>query len=200
MTDVLSGALGGVVFGVLYLALNIPLPFAVAGAGAAYIAGRFITTKTRDHSVGVNWNDDAGSSQEMITEGERQVKILKELADAVPKPDVRSKFQHLAQLAEKIVAGLKENPKDAKRVRQFLNYYLGATSAILQRYTELTSRQVNSSEATAALQKVEAMLDPIEHVFEQQLAAAAQDDILDLDTELKLLEQTLQLEDLNRAK
>jgi hypothetical protein len=64
----------------------------------------------------------------------------------------------------------------------------------------LGSRRNASGEIGASLAKVESMLDPVQRVFEQQLAASAQDEVLDLDTELKLLEQTLHLEGLDRAK
>jgi len=195
-----AGGVGGVMFGVLYLALGIPLPFAAAGAVAGYVAGRFIATRSRPQGSSVDFGNDADTSAQMIAEGEKQTKNLKNIADSIQKPEIRAKAQQLASLARKIVDGLQENPKDAKRVRQFLNYYLGATCTILERYAELTSRNIASGEATAALTKVEGMLDSIQHVFEQQMAAAAQDEVLDLDTELRLLEQTLKMESLNRAQ
>ena len=200
MKDIVAGGVGGVMFGVLYLAFGIPLPFAAAGAVAGYVAGRFIASRSRAQGTGMDFGNDADAAAQMIAEGEKQVKNLKSIADSIQKPEIREKAQGLASLAKRIVDGLQESPKDAKRVRQFLNYYLGTTCTILQRYAELTSRNITSNEVSAALAKVEGMLDSIQHVFEQQLAAAAQDDVLDLDTELGLLEQTLKMESLNRAQ
>jgi 5-bromo-4-chloroindolyl phosphate hydrolysis protein len=200
MKEIVAGGVGGLVFGVLYLGLNVPLMFAAAGAGAGYLAGRLIMSRSRTGGSAIGFGDDADGSAELIAAAERQVKALKVLTPSVRKPEVREKIQRLTELAEKVVAGVRESPNDAKRVRQFLNYYLGATCTILQRYTELTSRNISSGEIPAALRKVEEMLDSIERVFEQQLAASAQDEVLDLDTELKLLKNTLQLEDLNRAQ
>jgi hypothetical protein len=200
MKDILPGGLGGLIFGVLYLALNVPLAFALGGAVGGYVAGRFFVSRSRGDDGGIIFAEDAEAAASVISGGEKQVKVLKELADTVVKPEVRAKCQGLAALAEKIMTNLKENPKDVKRARQFLNYYLNATCTILQRYTELASRNIKSPEVGQTLTKVEGILDSIQHAFEQQLVAAAQDEILDLDTEMKLLEQTLQLENLNSAK
>ena len=200
MRDIISGTLGGVVFGVLYLALSIPLPFAVGGAVVGYVAGRLIAGRSSVGPEGPNAPADAELVGKMIAEGEAQVGVLAKLAEEIKKPEIREKCRGLAAAAAKIVAEIKEKPKDAKRVRQFLNYYLGATCTIVQRYAELSARDIQSADVSASLAKVESMLDAIQHVFEQQMVAASQDDILDLDTEIRVLEQTLQLENLNGAK
>jgi len=44
------------------------------------------------------------------------------------------------------------------------------------------------------------MLDSIHAVFEKQLAGLMQDDILDLDTELTLLQNTLKMEGMTNEK
>ncbi|HTY01638.1 MAG TPA: 5-bromo-4-chloroindolyl phosphate hydrolysis family protein [Bacteroidota bacterium] len=199
MKEILSGGLGGVVFGILYLGLSIPLPFALGGAVAGYVAGRLLVSKAKQQG-GIDTEGDRQAYSQMIAEGEEKVKTLTSLAASVKKPEIRDKCMHLAQVASKVINDVKESPKDAKRVRQFLNYYLNATCTILERYTELSSRNLNSSEVQAGLAKVEALLDSIQHVFEQQLVAVAQDEILDLDTEIKLLQQTLQLDNLTSAK
>ncbi|HVP18470.1 MAG TPA: 5-bromo-4-chloroindolyl phosphate hydrolysis family protein [Spirochaetia bacterium] len=200
MKEIVSGGLGGVLFGVLYLALGVPLPFAAIGAGAGYVAGRFLMARAGAGAGEIGLEEDDRAAAEIIASADAQLKTFRGLISSVDKPEVRAKIQHLADLAEQIVDRVRENHRDAKRVRQFLNYYLGATVTIVQRYVDLGSRRNASGEIGAALAKVESMLDPIERVFEQQLAASAQDEVLDLDTELKLLEQTLQLEGLDRAK
>ena len=200
MKEIVPGGLGGLLFGVLYLALGVPLPFAAIGAGAGYVAGKLLMSRARQGPGGIGLEEDDRAAADMIASAEEQLKTFRDLIPSVEKPEVRAKIQHLADLAGQIVDRVREDHRDAKRVRQFLNYYLGATVTIIQRYVDLGSRRNASGEIGASLAKVESMLDPIQRVFEQQLAASAQDEVLDLDTELKLLEQTLQLEGLDRAK
>jgi len=200
MKEIVPGGLGGLLFGVLYLALGVPLPFAAIGAGAGYVAGKLLMSRARQGPGGIGLEEDDRAAADIVASAEGQLKTFRDLIPSVEKPEVRAKIQHLADLAGQIVDRVREDHRDAKRVRQFLNYYLGATVTIIQRYVDLGSRRNASGEIGASLAKVESMLDPIQRVFEQQLAASAQDEVLDLDTELKLLEQTLQLEGLDRAK
>ena len=47
-----------------------------------------------------------------------------------------------------------------------------------------------------SLAKAERMLDDIQRAFEKQLSALLWDDVLDLDTELSVLEENIELENL----
>jgi 5-bromo-4-chloroindolyl phosphate hydrolysis protein len=188
---------------VFYLALHASLPVAGIAAAGAYGAGIMIfSTKKKPAALDISETSglDKDGVDRVIREGQEKVDRLHKLAGATTGAESRKKVEGLAILAQKIIDDLKEQPGDIKRARQFLNYYLDTTIRILERFTEISGKNVQSAEVAASLEKVESMLDSIHAVFEKQLAGLMQDDILDLDTELTLLQNTLKMEGMTNEK
>lgn len=97
---------------------------------------------------------------------------------------------------EKILAEIRRDPADLKRSRQFLSYYLDATINIITKYATLSSQRVDDESIGESLSRTERMLDTINLAFEKQLARLLSNDVMDLDTELTLLEKTIEMEGL----
>lgn len=203
MQQILSGILGGAGFAFFYLILHSSLIVAGFAAIGAYTAGVLIFSRKKQQPA-IEISEMGGLDKEglarVIKEGRAKVDRLHELAEATTGPESRKKVELIAGLAKKIIDDLNEQPGDIKRARQFLNYYLDTTIRILERYTDISGKNIQSAEVAASLQKVESMLDGIRAVFEKQLAGLMQDDILDLDTELTLLQNTLKMEGMTNEK
>jgi len=136
---------------------------------------------------------DKDGVDRVIREGQEKVDRLHKLAGATTGPKAGKKVEGLAILAQKIIDDLKEQPGDIKRARQFLNYYLDNHHQDSRAFHR-NQRQKTCSRPRWPLpwKKVESMLDSIHAVFEKaSFAGLMQDDILDLDTELTLLQNTL---------
>ena len=125
-----------------------------------------------------------------------KVKVLKDLEAKITNKVVTQKIEGIIEVVEKIFDDLKKDPKDVKTARQFLIYYLDATINILERYHSICSTNISSIEIKKSLDNVESLLDTIKDGFEKQLIKLLNDDILDLDTEIKLLDQTMKSEGL----
>ena len=107
-------------------------------------------------------------------------------------------------VAEKVVAicrtGLEicdyisAHPEDLSRARQFINYYIEAFEKIVSQYVELSSRKEGNPELEASLKRVEGVLDTIHDTYKKQLKYLLEDDILDLNTEITVLEKTMKME------
>jgi 5-bromo-4-chloroindolyl phosphate hydrolysis protein len=97
---------------------------------------------------------------------------------------------------EQILDEIRKDPKDLKTARSFLNYYPEAVIKILDRYTDLQSRNINDPSIQNSLSKAEDLLGTITRAFEKQLTQLFQNDVMVLDTELELLRRTIQSEGL----
>jgi hypothetical protein len=117
-------------------------------------------------------------------------------AEAVEKPNVRRKASLLCQTAEEILAELRNDPGQVPLARPFLGYYLEAANRILRGYVDLSSRGFDSPDTRATLTRAEASLDSIQLAFDSQLASLLQRQVLDLDSEIALLERTVQMDTL----
>jgi len=135
---------------------------------------------------------------EAIKDGRTKLNEMRLLANRIVNPLVQYKVKQIGDVTEKILDDIKQDPKDLRQARQFLNYYLDATIKILDRYTELSSKRLANPEVQASLKRVEGLLDTIRLAFEKQHAILLQDDVMDLDTELKLLQNTITYEGLGK--
>ncbi|MDA3901034.1 MAG: 5-bromo-4-chloroindolyl phosphate hydrolysis family protein [Spirochaetes bacterium] len=133
----------------------------------------------------------------VLTKGFEKQQTLKKLKIKVSKREIREKVNSIIDVVDRIFECIKNDPTDIKAARQFLNYYLDSTITILNKYIELSKHSTASSEIEETLKKTEELLDTIHHSFEVQLGKLLSNDVMDLDTEITLLEKTFRMEGLN---
>ena len=187
---------GAILSGLVYVALGTALLPAVTGAfGRRNAAAR--TTRTT-----ANEPDLTGSGithQELtqaLTDGARKLTQLKRATDRVRDDRVRAKANAVCDAVARIITDVREDPKDLRGARKFLNYYLDAAINVVKRYVDLRKRGASTAEAQAALSRAESSLETIRAAYERQLQHLLENDLMDLDTELEVLERTIKLEGL----
>ena len=134
------------------------------------------------------------AAADVIRTARRQVDGILQNADRIGKQDVRDKTARLCRTAEEILAELAAKPRKLDAARSFLTYYLDAAARIVQGYTSLAPRISASPEIAEALAKAEASLDSVQQAFDRQLANVLEDRVLDLESEIELLEKTVDME------
>ncbi|HBD93794.1 MAG: hypothetical protein A2015_00815 [Spirochaetes bacterium GWF1_31_7] len=194
--NISAGIIGGglFLFFLLFLDLSI-VPSIIAGA-AGYAGGALAFGGKKKELEFIAEGVTQEKLDEILKQGNLKVKVLKDLEAKITNKVVTQKIEGIIEVVEKIFDDLKKDPKDVKTARQFLIYYLDATINILERYHSICSTNISSIEIKKSLDNVESLLDTIKDGFEKQLIKLLNDDILDLDTEIKLLDQTMKSEGL----
>ncbi len=140
----------------------------------------------------------AGERKESVTsvvkDGERKLAKMRTFPPKIKTYDMRKKIVRICDAAERIFETVKNNPDDVKTVQHFSLYYLDSTLNILTTYVELSENQDYSEDIQIALQRVETALDTVQAAFERQLAHLLNHHILDLDSEIAVLEETIEIE------
>lgn len=134
------------------------------------------------------------AAAEVILTARGQVDAILRDADGVGKPAVRDRIVALCRTADEILAELAVKPRKLDAARSFLTYYLDAAQRIVAGYANLSSRASTSPEIAQALQKAEASLDSVQEAFDRQLASVLEDRVLDLESEIELLEKTVDMD------
>lgn len=196
-----AGILGGAIFLLFFFlilpgvpgALILSIVFGVLGL----IAGSLIFRKRKKPEIEMAVQ---GVTQEMISEalkeGQEKLSKLRAYSAKIVHREIKIKTDSICDTTSKILEDIKQDPKDYKTARQFLNYYLDSTLKILQRYVEISGHGATSSEIQSVLKKVENTLSTIDSAFKKQLAKLMEDDVLDLDTEITVLKRTIEMEGL----
>ena len=194
INDALAGLLGAVVFAVFYFVLDLGLLLSALCGVGGLVAGFFLfpAAKTIDLGSGIKPEE----LRDALAGGERSLAALRKAAKVIGDRSAATKVAEIAKLVERILDDIRKDPKDLRNARQFLGYYLDATIKIVDRYVEISAQGLSDASVQASLRKVEGMLETIRAAFEKQLARLLSDDVLDLDTELGLLEKTIRMEGL----
>lgn len=198
LPNIAGGILGGATFVVLDVLFGVPFFWSLVAALGAFIAGSLIF-QVPDRSKKRTFELYGISQEELekaLREGGRKLADLKKVVYAIQDTDVRRKGEQIVEITDKILVDIKNDPKDLRQARQFLNYYLDTTLKVVRRYVELSRHSVLGAEAKETLAKVEATLETVRKAFEKQLAKLMEDDVMDLDTEIEVLERTIKMEGL----
>ena len=81
-----------------------------------------------------------------------------------------------------------------------MSYYLPTTLKILRAYGQLESQQVSGENITAAMERIEGMMDKVVEGFEKQLDQLFQGDAMDIATDVEVLERMLAKDGLSSSQ
>lgn len=194
--DILAGIIGGAVFVLFYFVLMPDrLVVSIAAAVAGFLAGRLVFAPPRPLSMSIGGVSEA-QLKEALEKGRGKLSTLERASARIDAPRVKQKAARICETVRKILDDIKEDPADLRPARKFLGYYLDSTIKIVERYNDLAAKGVNDPDVQASLAKVESSLTTIQAAFEKQLAQLLQNDVMDLDTELEVLEKTIKMEGL----
>ena len=134
----------------------------------------------------------------MLDDGARKLQDIRNIEKKIKDDSVIRKIKGIEEVTAKILAEIKKDPSIFSDARQFLKYYLDSTVKILEKYVELGSQNLNDASIKNSLAKVEGILGDLQAAFEKQLAGLLAHDVMDLDAELNLLQQTIKMEGLGK--
>ena len=122
---------------------------------------------------------------------------IRRLNDDIDDPVMSRKIDRIGELTGKIFAYQKQSPSRAGQLRTFLNYYLPTTLKILKAYARMEDQGVEGENIRAAKARIEGMMDKVVEGFETQLDKLFRDDVLDVTTDVQVLEQMLEKDGLS---
>jgi len=135
-----------------------------------------------------------GELKSIVRNGKEQVKRIEDVALKIMKHNVRVDILEICTTANDIFDDFVKDPKDIKVARRFTLYYLDTTERIVTKYQQLSNAPYLSDDAKSTLKNVENTLGMIKDTFRKQLKKLTENDVLDLDAEVKVLQNTIKQE------
>ena len=127
----------------------------------------------------------------LIRQGQEMMALIREENDRIPDPVLSNKMDQLDEVAARIFRTVAEHPEQAPKIRRFMDYYLPTTLKMLIGYRKMDERQVQGREADATRRQIVNAMDVVLTAFNHQLSALYQDDMLDISTDIDVLETML---------
>lgn len=120
-----------------------------------------------------------------------QLRDIRRANDRIADPAISAKIDRLEDLAGKIFRMVEQEPTKKAKAATFLNYYLPTTQKLLDSYADFEESGISGENVTQAKERIAGTLDKIVEGFERQLDQLYQADAMDIDSDIRVMEQML---------
>ncbi len=197
LRHITAGLVGGGVSLLFFFGLQTTVVLALAMGGAAFVGSLFLSAPRINRLRLISGEVSDEQTLAILGDGCEKIKILRGYKQRIKDFHVRGKLEAICKVADKIYANLARDPRDIKKARHFLSYYMETTMKVVRQYVELSEQATDNPDMRATLKHTEKVIGKMEKAFEKQLDRLLQNDVMDLDTEVKLLEGMMRSEGLD---
>ena len=170
----------------------------IIAAGVALLVGRvaFImaqgvdTTKEAPAQQPIPKTGDSAVDS-LVEKGQEMLAQIRRENELIPDAELSAQMERLDGVANRIFHTVAEQPQKAPQIRRFMDYYLPTTLKMLSGYRRMDERQVSGENAQATRAQIRQAMDVVLRAFDKQLDALYQDDMLDLSTDIDVMEAML---------
>lgn len=135
-----------------------------------------------------------------IRQGREMIEQIRRSNDKIEGEEISAKMDQMETIAKKIFEQVQEHPEKLPDIRRLMNYYLPTTLKLLNAYEEFDSQLVQGENIRSAKQQIEATLDTINVAFENLLDKLFTDEVLDVSSDITVLETMLKQEGLTGSE
>ena len=186
--EVVSAIIGSAFFAVPYVGMSIALAPALVIGCAAFGASELVLSGIKGKE---SLKDVDRELYNKITKAKKQ---NREILDLVPKVESKETKKNLMEIYDtviKILNTVQFNPKKAKKINNFFDYYLPVLIKIVSKYDEVENQKLKSQEGKDFLVKADKMIKDTNSAFSNILASLYQSDIIDADADMKVYDLML---------
>lgn len=185
---VLSILSGAVIFAVLTFLFPIGLHYALIAGIIGWLAVILFYSKKQNDEAIVAEGMTRSDVDETIKNGRKFTYGMRQATKRLSQLEICQEVEDLCRIADSMLDMLKKDPKDIRIVKQFITYYLEPTHKIILKYAELATARPMPADAIETLERTEKSLKGIRATFLQQKEKMLANDVIDLDTEIKVFE------------
>lgn len=111
--------------------------------------------------------------------------------DRIADPVLSAKIDRLEEITGRIFKTIEEHPERREKANTFLNYYLPTTQKLLDSYADFEEAGVSGANLSQAKARIEKTMDNIVAGFEHQLDVLFQAEAMDVDSDIRVMENML---------
>ena len=141
-------------------------------------------------------SDDAESEraamlQESYDKAVGDYKAIETARRAIGDIELSNDLAAMQQVSGKLLRYLEKNPDRIPLARKFIDYYQDRAAHLATKYAELEETGVNTADIADMKERTKAALSQMNNAYAEQFTAVLNDRLIDMDAELKVLNQTL---------
>jgi 5-bromo-4-chloroindolyl phosphate hydrolysis protein len=188
--------IGIAVFGIALIVLQWTFIIAALLALGFYAGLSFLLTPvSRIGGVNIEHIKNSEEIMTLLEEGEKDLSSIKTSMDTLNDPLLKTKARDVYREGGKIIEYIKKNPAKAVMARRFFTYYLDKAGEILKKYHDLTAAGIETDHLRSLKEKTVSALSAILKGMVLQFAKLISSEVIDIEADIKLLENTVKMED-----
>ena len=195
--EIVSAVLGSTFFAVPYLGLSVALGPSLLIGCAAFGASELMFSGVKPK---LTLKDTDRPLYLKISEARKENKEILDFIPKVESNDTRKNLNFIHDTVVKILDVVEKEPKKAKRIDNFFDYYLPVLLKIVSRYDEIENQKLVSREGKDFMVKADNMIRETKDAFEAILANLYQKDLMDADAEMKVYDLMLKADGITGEK
>jgi len=130
-------------------------------------------------------------ADDLLREGFFRLSHLVDLDKTIGNEKLAGTVRELLSISGQIFEHVKKQPEKARKIRQFVTYYLPTTTKLLRNYEELNRQPVKGSNIEESMRKIEGIMDGILSTFRQHLDDLFRDKNIDISAEIAVMENMI---------
>jgi len=137
---------------------------------------------------------NGGGVEQLMNKINGHIIKIKQLNDYIKDKNISDDLSQIEKNIYKIQKQLKDEAINAKRIEQaeeFFDYYMPLIIKILNSYRRIETDELTGKNATETKKQVSAILPLIKKAFEKELDYMFTDEMIDITTDIKVLESML---------
>ncbi|MEG1010468.1 MAG: 5-bromo-4-chloroindolyl phosphate hydrolysis family protein [Ruthenibacterium sp.] len=123
-----------------------------------------------------------------LTKADADLGTLSVLNDRIPDAQLSGHIDRMEKAGRSILTAVEKEPKKANLIRKFVSYYLPTSVKLLTTYADLTSTGAQGTNAQSLMDEIKKNAGIIATAFEAQLDALFADKVLDVSSDITVLD------------
>lgn len=136
----------------------------------------------------------------MLKDGALAIQEMKRLDVGIADPGISADIVRLEQVSQQIFDLVRNDPSKLPQIRKFMDYYLPTTLKMVKSYRKLDERSLPMAEAREAQHRIDDALGVVITGCQKMLKNLYKDDMLDIATDIDVLEQMLKRDGLTESE
>lgn len=195
LSILVSALLALVLFCILLFCLKWNLFLCMLLTAGVYLAlSLLLRPVPRIGKVEIDSLENGEFLNERLTEASSDYIRMRRAAAQITEEPLHTECGGLLTLAGNILKYLTANPEKIPAARRYIDYYQETAANVLEHYTELKESGLSTSESERILSGTRETVSTLKQAFQMQFEKLMQDELMDMEADLKLLKQTLRSE------
>lgn len=135
--------------------------------------------------------EKAQPKAETVDEYGAILRSIRELNDRIADEELSAQIDRIEDISRKIFREVERSPEKKGQISTLLNYYLPTTQKLLDSYATFEAAGVEGGNMTQAKERIESTMARIVQGFEKQLDRLYSVDLMDVESDIRVMENML---------